>query len=75
MTNKITRYAVESFMTNINKLGSKSLKAHDPVLGTVTFIHSAEKTGSRKFSVSSKVIRPGAYTLGGMRRAYMAVAK
>jgi hypothetical protein len=76
MKNKISINKVNSFMTNVNKLGGNSYVLKDEDLGTVRLIKRATSTSSRKFSVSgSKAIRNGAYSLGGMRAAYRAVAK
>ena len=73
---KITLSKVNSFMTNVNKLGGNSYVLKDEDLGTVRLVKAATSTTSRKFSVSgSKAIRNGAYSLGGMRAAYRAVAK
>ena len=76
MKNKISINKVNSFMTNVNKLGGNSYVLKDEDLGTVRLIKRATSTSSRKFSVSgSKAIRNGAYSLGGMRAAYRAAAK
>ena len=76
MKNKISINKVNPFMTNVNKLGGNSYVLKDEDLGTVRLIKRATSTSSRKFSVSgSKAIRNGAYTLGGMRAAYRAVAE
>lgn len=76
-TTKITKYSVESFMTNVNKLDKfVHLQTHSEKFGTVKLLKAAYETknGKRMFSVkNSPVIKSGSYSLGGLRKKLLAV--
>ena len=78
-TTKITKYSVESFMTNVNKLDKfVHLQTHSEKFGTVKLVKAAteSKNGKRMFSVkNSTVVKNGSYTLGGLREKLMASAR
>ena len=78
-TTKITKYSVESFMTNVNKLDKfVHLQTHSEKFGTVKLVKTAteSKNGKRMFSVkNSTVVKNGSYTLGGLREKLMASAR
>ena len=70
MKNKISINKVNSFMTNVNKLGGNSYVLKDEDLGSVRLLKCATSTSKRKFNVyGNKKINNGTYNLGGMRAA------
>lgn len=71
MNTEIQNEIMKSFMSRVNKL-TVGRSTYDKFFGTVTLKKAATETknSSRKFSVSdSSMIRSGAYTLGGLRKA------
>lgn len=78
-TTKTTKYAVASFMSNVNKLDKNVHKqTHSEKFGTVKLVKAAteSKNGKRMFSVkNSTVVKSGSYTLGGLREKLMASAR
>ena len=78
-TTKTTKRAVESFMSNVNKLDKfVRTETHSEKFGTVKLVKAAteSKNGKRMFSVkNSSVVKNGSYTLGGLREKLMASAR
>ena len=77
-TTKTTKRAVESFMSNVNKLDKfVHTQTHSEKFGTVKLVKAAteSKNGKRMFSVkNSSVVKNGSYTLGRLREKLMASA-
>ena len=75
-TTKITKWSVESFMSNVNRLDKTIHKqTHSERFGTVKLVKAAteSKNGKRMFSVkNSSAVKNGRYTLGGLREKLMA---
>ena len=77
-TTKTAKWAVESFLKNVNKLDKfVHTQTHSEKFGTVKLIKAAteSKNGKRMFSVkNSSVVKNGSYTLGRLREKLMASA-
>ena len=77
-TTKTTKWTVESFLKNVNKLDKfVHTQTHSEKFGTVKLVKSAteSKNGKRMFSVkNSSVVKNGRYTLSGLRERLMASA-
>ena len=75
-TTKTTKWTVESFLKNVNKLDKfVHTQTHSEKFGTVKLVKSAteSKNGKRMFSVkNSLAVKNGRYTLGGLRAKLMA---
>ena len=78
-TTKTTKWAVESFLKNVNKLDKfVHTQTHSEKFGTVKLVKAAieSKNGKRMFSVkNSSVVKNGRYTLGGLRERLMTSAR
>ena len=78
-TTKTTKWTVESFLKNVNKLDKfVHTQTHSEKFGTVKLVKSAteSKNGKRMFSVkNSSVVKNGSYTLSGLREKLMASAR
>ena len=78
-TTKTTKWTVESFLKNVNKLDKfVHTQTHSEKFGTVKLVKSAteSKNGKRMFSVkNSTVVKNGSYTLGGLREKLMVSAR
>lgn len=70
MNTEIQNEIMTTFMARVNKL-TVGRKTSDKFFGTVSLKKPASATasGSRKFSVKSKMIKSGSYTLSGLRKA------